>query len=171
MQAEVRGDDHFGSQAAAGFRIRECPTEKAAIRADFGTGRALGCAKKVLEPSRRRITQQVLVRDWGLSIRSSCHLAGLSRSHLNQPRLIADDALKAEIWRLTYKHPRFGYRRIHALLKGLGWQINFKRVRRIWREEGLQVRKKLRRLRRRRKGTGVTALVPERPTHTITSGR
>jgi putative transposase len=59
---------------------------------------------------------------------------------------------------LAYKHSRFGYRRIHALLKGMGWQINVKRVRRIWREEGLQVRKKCRRL---RKSAGVAMLVPE----------
>jgi putative transposase len=83
----------------------------------------------------------------------------MSRSHLNQPRLIAEDSLKAEIRRLAYKNSRFGYRHIHALLKGLGWQINVKRVRRIWREEGLQVRKKRK---RRRKGAGVTVLVPEK---------
>ena len=87
---------------------------------------------------------------------------------MNQPRLIEEDALKAEIKRLAYKYPRFGYRRIHALLKGLGWQINVKRVRRIWCEEGLQVRKKRR---RRRKGSGVTFLVPEQakaPNHVWT---
>jgi putative transposase len=91
----------------------------------------------------------------------------MSRSHLNQPRLIEQAGLK-EIRRLAFKHPRFGYRRIHALLKGLGWQINVKRVRRIWREEGLQVRKKRR---RRRQGSGVTVLVPEKanaPNHVWT---
>ena len=111
--------------------------------------------------------QQALVRDWGLSIRSSCRLAGISRSHLNQPRLIDEDALRAEIRRLAYQHPRFGYRRIHALLKK-GWKINVKRVRRICREEGLQVKKKRR---RRRKGSGVTVLVPEQakaPNHVWT---
>ena len=123
--------------------------------------------QKVLGPTRRRMIQQALVRDWGLSIRSSCRLAGISRSHLNQPRRIDEDALRAEIRRLAYKHPRFGYRRIHALLKK-GWKINVKRVRRIWREEGLQVKKKRR---RRRKGSGVTVLVPEQakaPNHVWT---
>jgi len=99
--------------------------------------------------------QQTLVSDWGLSIRSGCRLSGMSRSHLNQPRLIEEDALRAEIRRLAYKHSRFGYRRIHALLEGLKWKVNVKRVRRIWREEGLQVKKKRR---RRRKGSGVTVL-------------
>ncbi|MCE3235780.1 MAG: hypothetical protein K0Q50_1960 [Vampirovibrio sp.] len=54
-------------------------------------------AKKLLGPSRRRIIQQALVRDLGLSIRSSCRLAGMSRSHLNQPRLILEDTLRADI--------------------------------------------------------------------------
>jgi putative transposase len=94
-----------------------------------------------------------------LSIRSSCRLAGISRNHLNQPRLIEEDLLRAEIRRLAYKHPRFGYRRIHALLKGLGWKVNVKRVRRIWREEGLQVKKKTRR--KRKKGSRP---VPEKAT-------
>lgn len=49
-------------------------------------------------------------------------MAGMSRSHLNQPWLIVEDTLRAKIRRLAYKHPRFGYRRIQALLKGLGWQ-------------------------------------------------
>jgi putative transposase len=87
---------------------------------------------------------------------------------LNQPRLIEEEALKAEIRRLAHQHPRFGYRRIHVLLLRLGWQVNLKRVRRIWGEEGLQVKKKRR---RRRKGTGVTVLIPERaqaPNHVWT---
>jgi putative transposase len=112
--------------------------------------------------------QQALVRDWGLSIRTSCRLTGISRSHLNQPRLIEEDALRAEIQRLAHKYPRFGYRRIHTLLERLGWKINVKRVRRIWTEEGLQVKKKRR---RRRKGSGVTVLVPEQakaPNHVWT---
>jgi transposase InsO family protein len=77
-------------------------------------------------------------------------------ANLNQPRLIDEDALRAEIRWLAYQHPRFGYRRIYAFLRK-GWKINVKRVRRIWRKEGLQVKKK----RRRRKGSGVTMLVPE----------
>jgi putative transposase len=91
----------------------------------------------------------------------------MSRSHLNRVSLIDEDGLRAEIRRLASKHPRFGYRRIHALLKK-DWHINVKRVRRIWREEGLQVKKKRRRL---RKGAEVTVLVPEQanaPNHVWT---
>lgn len=158
MEAEVWQDDDFGSQTFASIGIREHPAKKVTVRAQLGAGCAPGCAKKVLGPTRCRMIQQALVRDWGLSIRSSCKLAGISRSHLKRPSLIEADALLAEIQRLATKHPRFGYRRIHALLKGLGWQVNVKRIRRIWREEVLQVKKKRR---RRRKGSGVTVFVPE----------
>jgi putative transposase len=41
--------------------------------------------------------------------------------------------------------PRYGYRRLHVLLLREGWRINHKRVHRIYREEGLMVRRKLRR--------------------------
>ena len=40
---------------------------------------------------------------------------------------------------LALKHPRYGYKRITALLKRSGWQVNRKRVYRIWRLEGLGV--------------------------------
>lgn len=37
------------------------------------------------------------------------------------------------------KHPRYGDRRMHALLCGQGWRVNRKRVQRLWREAGLRV--------------------------------
>ena len=49
------------------------------------------------------------------------------------------DNLVAEIRTLSLKHPRYGYKRITALLKRSGWKLNRKRVLRIWRQEGLKV--------------------------------
>jgi putative transposase len=48
---------------------------------------------------------------------------------------------------LVGEHPRFGYRRIWALLRAEGWRVNRKRVYRLWRRQGLKVprRKKKRR--------------------------
>jgi putative transposase len=40
--------------------------------------------------------------------------------------------------RLARKHPRWGYRRIHARLERTGWPVNLKRVHRLWRELSLQ---------------------------------
>ena len=49
------------------------------------------------------------------------------------------DNLTAAIKTLALNHPRYGYKRITALLKASGWGINRKRVLRIWRREGLKV--------------------------------
>lgn len=53
-----------------------------------------------------------------------------------------------EIHTLSKKHPRYGYRRITALLRRQGWKVNAKRVYRIWRREGLQVPRRQRKRRR-----------------------
>jgi transposase InsO family protein len=46
--------------------------------------------------------------------------------------------LVREIQRLARRHPRFGYRRVHAMLVRGGWSVNIKRVRRLWGELGLK---------------------------------
>lgn len=53
-----------------------------------------------------------------------------------------------EIQRLARRHPRFGYRRIHAMLLRRGWSINLKRVRRLWNELGLRRPIRLRKARK-----------------------
>lgn len=53
-----------------------------------------------------------------------------------------EEALRAAIIRLASQYGRYGYRRIHALLKIEGWHVNHKRVERLWREEGLKVPQK-----------------------------
>jgi putative transposase len=49
---------------------------------------------------------------------------------------------------LSRENPRYGYRRVWALLRCEGWPINKKRVHRLWREEGLKVPQKQRKWRR-----------------------
>ena len=53
-----------------------------------------------------------------------------------------EKALRAEIVTLAVRYGRYGYRRITALLRRDGWQVNHKRVERIWRQEGLKVPQK-----------------------------
>jgi transposase InsO family protein len=50
--------------------------------------------------------------------------------------------------RLSQRHPRYGYRRIGAMLRKEGWRVNLKRVHRLWRAEGLKVPRKQRKRRR-----------------------
>ena len=53
-----------------------------------------------------------------------------------------EDSLRSDIIGLATRYGRYGYRRITALLRDSGWQVNHKRVERIWRQEGLKVPKK-----------------------------
>jgi transposase InsO family protein len=63
-----------------------------------------------------------------------------------QPR--SDEvALCRRLRALVRRRPRFGYRRLAALLRREGWTINAKRVHRLCRREGLKVRRKLRKRR------------------------
>ena len=55
---------------------------------------------------------------------------------------------------LSEQHPRYSYRRITALLRRRGRKVNVKRVQRVRREAGLQVRKKQKRRRRLRPSHG-----------------
>lgn len=47
--------------------------------------------------------------------------------------------LVARMTKLAERHPKWGYRMIHALLVEEGWPVNKKRIERLWRQEGLQV--------------------------------
>jgi len=51
-------------------------------------------------------------------------------------------ALTEDIIALAGEYGRYGYRRITALLRRKGWQVNLKKVERIWRREGLKVPQK-----------------------------
>ncbi len=50
-----------------------------------------------------------------------------------------EERLIADMIELSRQYGRYGYRRIAALLRGAGWQVNDKRVERLWRREGLKV--------------------------------
>jgi len=50
-----------------------------------------------------------------------------------------DDSLRLAVVRLAKQYGRYGYRKIAELLRIEGWQVNHKKVERLWREEGLQI--------------------------------
>lgn len=65
---------------------------------------------------------------------------GIARSTLRyQPKPSGDDELRLSIVRLAKQYGRYGYRKIAALLRLEGWEVNHKKVERLWREEGLQL--------------------------------
>ena len=64
-------------------------------------------------------------------------------------RLVPEEQLLRQRLRLlARRYPRYGYRRIHAILRREGWACNRKRVQRLWREEGLRLPVKPKRRRR-----------------------
>lgn len=83
-----------------------------------------------------------------LSRRRSCELLGLSRRWLDYTSVRKDGELVAELRELALRHPRYGHRRLHALLRRRGWTVNLKRVRRLCVEQGLKLGRKVRRKRR-----------------------
>jgi putative transposase len=89
----------------------------------------------------------------GFSERLACRIVGQHRStQRHQPiEPDRDRALRAELRRLSRAHPRWGYRRAHAVLREQGWAVNRKAIQRRWREEGLRV--PVRRRKRQRLGT------------------
>ena len=82
------------------------------------------------------ITKKVKV-----SVRRACMVLGIGRStyHYQSITTLLESALTEKIIELALQYGRYGYRRITALLRAEGWQINHKRVERIWRQEGLKV--------------------------------
>ena len=81
-----------------------------------------------------------------LSARRSCVLADFSRSAWHRRSTAKDQtALRRRIKEIALARPRFGYQRIHVMLRREGWRVNHKRVHRLYRLDGLQLRMRVRR--------------------------
>jgi len=83
-----------------------------------------------------------------LSERRACGLVGLGRSTCRYQTRRADwPALHEWLRALAAERRRFGYRRLYILLRRAGYRVNLKRVYRLYRQEGLTVRRRARRRR------------------------
>ena len=96
----------------------------------------------------------------------ACSLIGLSSAsfHYRSRRRDSDENLKQQITTIALERKRFGYRRVHQMLRREGIQVNHKRVYRLYSEAGLGVPK-----RKRRKGLAVERqplTLPEAPNQT-----
>jgi putative transposase len=82
---------------------------------------------------------------FAVSERRAAHLVGISRSTIRyQHRRQDDPAIRARLQTLAAERPRFGYRRLHVLLRREGHRINHKRVYRLYQAAGLAVRRRTR---------------------------
>ena len=77
----------------------------------------------------------------GVSERRACQVLEQPRSTQRHVRKVPEDEerLVGHIVSLTTRYGRYGYRRITALLRNDCWEVNHKRVERLWRREGLKV--------------------------------
>jgi len=92
-----------------------------------------------------------------MSERRACTLIGADRSSVRYVARRPDDAtLRARMKEIAHDRRRFGYRRLHVLLKAEGLVVNRKKTERLYREEGLKVRRR----RGRRRAIGVRAPIP-----------
>jgi len=97
----------------------------------------------VAVPAKRECVR--LLQGCGLSERQALRLVGMSPSVLRyQPRPDSNDALRGRLRELAGQHRRHGYRMLHNRLRNDGWPGNVKRTYRVYREEGLAVRKRRR---------------------------
>ena len=102
----------------------------------------------------------------GVSERWACRVVGQLRStQRHEPKRGADDAgWRAALRKFSVERPRWGYRRAHHRLREQGWEVNRKRVARLWREEGLRGPQRKRQRRRLGESTvPAQRLRPERP--------
>lgn len=103
--------------------------------------------------------------------RRVCKAVGQPRStqRYKATKVETDKPLVAAMQELAGKNPRFGYRRIHAMLEREGFRAGPDRVHRLWRKHGLRVPRKVHK--RRRLGTsknGITRLQARRIDHVWT---
>ena len=111
---------------------------------DSGQGDAPGCVEKnSLKPVRRRGLVQYLKLSYEVSERRACSSLGFHRSS-HRYRSVADrhDELRIRLRDLAADRPSCGYRRLWVLMRREGWLVNHKLVYRLYREEGLGLRRR-----------------------------
>ena len=138
----VRWNGHGSIEGTEASAERERAAKKGRIAFDFGQANPGGGSKgKLLSPARRRSCIDRVRAELNVSERRACRVL---RQHRSTQRKIPvgradEERLVADMIELARQYGRYGYRRIAALLRDAGWQVNDKRVERLWRREGLKV--------------------------------
>lgn len=97
----------------------------------------------MVTPVARREAAAHLCQSYEVSQRRACRTIGADRSAVRyRGRRPDDGALRARLRELAAERRRFGYRRLHVLLDREGLHMNHKKLRRLYREERLQVRRR-----------------------------
>ncbi len=130
-------------------RLRQLEEENGKLKrivADLSLDKAMlqdVISPKTMKPDRRRRVVDDVRATWRVSIRRACRRCGLRPSTYHYKSRRGDQApLRKRIREIAETRVRYGYRRIHVLLRREGWLVNPKRVYRLYRESGLQLRNK-----------------------------
>lgn len=114
----------------------------------------------MVTPEAKRDAVAHLCREHEVSQRRACKVLSADRSSVRYQSIrFGDLELRAAIRRIAGERRRFGYRRIHVMLEREGWRVNHKKLKRLYREERLQVKR--RGGRKRALGTRRPMLVPD----------
>ena len=116
----------------------------------------------MVAPAAERDAVAHLQSGFGMSERRACRVLGCCRMTMRYQALRIDDAaLRERMKAIAHERRRFGYRRLHVLLRREGHLVNHKRLFRIYHEEKLGVRR--RGGRKRVMGTRAPMLIPTAP--------
>jgi putative transposase len=116
----------------------------------------------MVTPVARRVAAAHLHQTYAVSQRRACRVMGADRTSIRyRSRRPDDTAIRLRLRELATSRRRFGYRRLHVLLEREGTHMNHKRLRRLYAEEKLQVRR--RGGRKRAMGTRRPMIVPDWP--------
>lgn len=148
LETKVFRSRNKRTAAVAAARRRECAAQTGRGGFNFGQADpARRVEKKVLRARERRHLVRKIIDEYRLSVQRASALCLLARSLFYYKAHGRDDrAVRQRIKEIAAARVRYGVVRIHVLLRREGFKDNFKRVRRIYREEGLNLR--LRRPRR-----------------------
>ncbi len=119
----------------------------------------------MIGPTRRREAVRQARKALDVSERRACQVVQQPRSTQRyEPREPERDRrLVKRMHALVRPHPRYGYRRIWALLRAEGWRVNRKKVYRLWRQEGFKVPRKQRK--KKRLGDSANGILRRRAEH------
>ncbi len=99
----------------------------------------------MVSPQAKRSAVVVLMTERGFGVTRACGLMGISRSlYRYRSRRSDSGALRVRIEEIAAIKRRYGYRRVYLRLRREGWEVNRKRVYRLYREAGLAVRRRKR---------------------------
>ncbi|WP_246755780.1 IS3 family transposase [Bradyrhizobium sp. CCBAU 53338] len=162
-KAKFGGLEGVGGQAAEDAGGREHAVETVAGRLHAGQCGVEGpLGKEMVTPAAKRKAVAHLVDAHGMSERRACKAIGCCRMTMRYRTTRADDAgVRQRMRAIALERRRFGYRRLHVLLKREGYLINHKKLFRLYREERLTVRR--RGGRKRAIGTRAPMMVPMAP--------